>query len=238
MVQTETNSGMIKAVIVEDEPLQVIYLQNLLSEFCPEVTVVDTVLSEDSFVQKISASRFDLLFLDVKLGVRNSFELLEQIAEIDFHIIVISGYEEFAFRAIRTGVIDYLMKPFTGKDLHTSVEKAAANIQLKRHVRHNSSLQTDRKDHSICISGHDSYTFVPCQSVTYLKSDGNYTRIHFMNEKNEPESILATKTLLHFEQKLCTHHFIRIHQSYLVNKSKIRKINKSNREMILVFVTK
>ena len=75
---------MIRAIIVEDELIQVAYLQNLLREFCPDVKVISTIHRESEVVQRLSGRSFDSLFLDVKLGKSNAFELLEQVINAPF----------------------------------------------------------------------------------------------------------------------------------------------------------
>lgn len=224
---------MINAIIVEDELIQIVYLQNLLHDFCPEVKVIDTIHSESEVVQQLSEHSFDLLFLDVMLGDRNAFELLEQLPKIDFQIIIISVFDQFALRAFKTNAVDYLLKPFNGNELHLAVNKAIERIKSREENLRRSMDGISSNDHCLCISEHDSYIFIPCQNILYCRSEGNYTHLFFTNEKGEIETILATKNLMHFEQKLCFNDFIRIHQSILVNKSKIRKIQKGSRELIL-----
>ncbi|MEI7660582.1 MAG: LytTR family DNA-binding domain-containing protein [Bacteroidota bacterium] len=223
---------MIKAIIVEDELIQLRYLQDLLHGFCPEITVVKTIRSAAGFVQHISETNFDLLFLDVQLGKRNTFELLEELPEIGFQIIVISAFDQYAMRAFKRNAADYLLKPYDGNELRGAVDRVAARINAKK-AEINLPKGVPNKDHCVCISELDAYTFIPCQNILYCKSDGNYTHIFFSNENGHIENIVSTKTLLHFDQKLCLDHFIRIHQSILVNKSKIRKIQKGTRELIL-----
>ena len=224
---------MIKAIIVEDELIQLRYLQDLLHEFCPEITVVKTIRSAAGFVQQISESNFDLLFLDVQLGKRNTFELLEELPEIGFQIIVISAFDQYAMRAFKRNAADYLLKPYDGNELRVAVDRVTARINTLKIGTPSPAKGVPNKDHCVCISELDAYTFIPCQNILYCKSDGNYTHIFFSNETGQIENIVSTKTLLHFDQKLCFDHFIRIHQSILVNKSKIRKIQKGTRELIL-----
>jgi len=224
---------MINAIIVEDELIQIVYLQNLLSEFCPEVKVIASIHSESEVVPHLTNSCFDLLFLDVKLEKSNAFELLEQLPKIDFHIIFISAFDEYAFRAFKTNAVDYLLKPFNGNELRLAVDKAMERIKNRETLLGRSVSMSASNDSCLCISEHDTYTFIPCRDILFCRSESNYTQIHFINELGKTEIILATKNLHHFEQKLCFDNFIRIHQSVLVNRSKIRKIKKGTRHLIL-----
>jgi len=224
---------MIQAIIVEDELLQVAYLQNLLHDFFPDIRVIDSIHSESEVVQRLANRSFDLLFLDVQLGKCNAFELLEQLPQIDFQIIFISAFEQYALQAIKTNAVDYLVKPFNVHELRVAVNKATELIKNKESTIPRLLNGIPGTDNCLCISEQDSYTFIPCHSILYCRSEGNYTNIFISNEKGETDTILSTKHLSHFEQKQCLNNFIRIHQSVLVNKSKIRKIIKGSRELIL-----
>ncbi|MEI7501114.1 MAG: response regulator, partial [Bacteroidota bacterium] len=193
---------MINAIIVEDELIQIVYLQNLLSEFCPGVKVIASIHSESEVVQQLTTRCFDLLFLDVKLGKSNAFELLEQLPEIDFHIIFISAFNQYALQAIKSNAIDYLLKPFNGNELQVAVNKAIERIKSRKENHHIPGEEHISKDHCLCISEQDAYTFIPCRDILFCRSEGNYTQLHFINEVGKTEIILATKNLLHFEQKL------------------------------------
>ena len=224
---------MIPAIIVEDELIQIAYLQNLLRDFCPEVKVISTIHRESEVVQRLSGCSFDLLFLDVKLGKSNAFELLVQLPEINFHIIFISAFDQYAMQAFKSNAVDYLLKPFNGNELRLAVDKAFVQIKSKVVQPEKLPAENASDDHCLCISEQDAYTFIPCRNILYCRSDGNYTRLFFTNEQGGADTILATKSLSYFEQKLCISNFIRIHQSILVNRSKIRKIQKGSRELIL-----
>lgn len=226
---------MIRAIIVEDELIQIVYLQNMLRDFCPEVKVIDTVHSGAEFVHKISGRSFEILFLDIKLGNLNALELLEKLPKIDFQIIIVSAFDQYALRAFKMNAVDYLSKPFNEDDLGMAVNKATGRIKSSEvHPDPDILLTRDMSnDNCICISEYDSYTFIPCKNILYCRSEGNYTHFFFTNEPGGTETLLATKNLMYFEQKPCFSNFIRIHQSVLVNRSKIRKIKKGSRELIL-----
>jgi len=225
---------MIKALIIEDELIQLAYLQNLLADFCPEIQVVGSIHSAADVVKTISDCSFEILFLDVLLQGVNSIELLEQLPKIEFQIIFFSAFEQYALKAIKMQAVDYLVKPFNGRELQIAVNNAIERINQKESHSYRSIKVSSSNDKILCISEYDSLNFIPCHNILFCRSDGNYTHINFTNETGISEKILATKTLSHFEQKLCFPNFIRIHQSILVNKTKIRKIRKGSRELVLI----
>ena len=59
----------------------------------------------------------DLVFLDVEMPKMNGFEMLEQLTEINFHLIFTTSYDQYALKAIRFSAIDYLLKPIDREEL-------------------------------------------------------------------------------------------------------------------------
>lgn len=102
---------MIRAVIIEDEINNREYLARLLEQHCSSVEI--TGMAEDiaSGRQLLQEQPFDLAFLDIKMPGGDIFEVLDSLESIDFEIIFITAYDQYAIRAIRRCAIDYLMKP-------------------------------------------------------------------------------------------------------------------------------
>jgi two-component system response regulator YesN len=80
--------------------------------------------------------KIDLAIVDMKMPELNGMELL-QIIEEDFPnllTIVISGYDDFEYtrQAIRSKVVDYLLKPVNRLDLNQALLKAVAVLEAKR----------------------------------------------------------------------------------------------------------
>ncbi|MBU1014204.1 MAG: LytTR family DNA-binding domain-containing protein [Bacteroidetes bacterium] len=223
---------MINAVIIDDEPFHSNHLKKLLTEYCPEVSIIKEISSGKKAIKDLAKQDFDLVFFDVMLGDMTAFDVLKQIADYRFHIIFITAYDDFAINAFKVNAIDYLLKPIEGKNLQKAVEKAMKQI-FSENEKHNLLFDFNlSKSKCICISESNSYTFIPCTSIQYCKSSGNYTEI-FYEESGVQQKVLATKNLLYFEKKLLNYQFIRIHQSVLVNRENIRKIIKKTGELIL-----
>jgi len=68
---------------------------------------------------------YDLLILDIKMPEMDGLTLLKKVQEaaFDLDVIIITGYgdEDRAIESIRLGVVDYLYKPISLKDLHTAI---------------------------------------------------------------------------------------------------------------------
>ncbi len=78
----------------------------------------------------------DLIMVDLELPDTNGLKILERLNEQGLSIptIMMTGYgsEGVAARALRLGVRDYLIKPFTTEEVLSSVERALTESRLRR----------------------------------------------------------------------------------------------------------
>lgn len=114
---------MIKAIIVEDEPLIAQGLLRLIQTTAPEIEVVTMLDSVRSSITYFKTNPIpDLLFMDIQLGDGVSFDIFNDV-QVDCPIIFTTAYDEYAVRAFKMNSIDYLLKPVGKKELKTAIEK-------------------------------------------------------------------------------------------------------------------
>jgi len=119
---------MIKAIIIDDEVHCVDTLSILLSDYCPEVEIMEKCMSAKKGLEAIERLKPELVFLDIEMPVMNGFELLEQFKQIPFSVIFTTSYDQYAIKAIRFSALDYLLKPIDPKELIAAVHK----VQLQK----------------------------------------------------------------------------------------------------------
>jgi two-component system, NtrC family, response regulator AlgB len=82
--------------------------------------------------------RFDLVFLDLRLGKENGLELLPELlrAAPGLHVVIITAYASLdsAIEALRRGAFDYLPKPFTPNQLRVALDRSALVRGLRNRV--------------------------------------------------------------------------------------------------------
>jgi two-component system LytT family response regulator len=71
-----------------------------LKRYCPEVNVVAICANGIEALEAIRQLKPDLVFLDVEMPKMNGFEMLEQLPEINFHLIFVTSYDAYALKAI------------------------------------------------------------------------------------------------------------------------------------------
>src|SRR6266853_5752150 len=119
------DSGVMKALIVDDEPIARRVLREELELF-PEVLVVGEAGDGKEALQKIARLRPDLVFLDLQMPVMSGFEVVRSLGEPPLPVIVIvTAFDQHALQAFEAGAIDYLLKPVTEARLQRAVERAA-----------------------------------------------------------------------------------------------------------------
>src|SRR5687767_7337571 len=101
---------MIKAIIVDDEAANRSVLRTLLAKHCAHIQVVDEADNAGMAYLAINKHKPDLLFLDVRMPGKNGFDLLRMYDKIDFEIIFVSAFNEYALSAFDFNAIDYILK--------------------------------------------------------------------------------------------------------------------------------
>ncbi len=220
---------IIRCVIVEDELNSREALKALLQRFCPDVMVCGEAAGVESGKEIIDQYQPDLVFLDVEMIDGSGFRLLEKFNEIHFEVVFTTAFEQFALKAIRYRVLDYLLKPIVPEELVAAVEKVKRIKEKKSNLRnieqliqtHPEAVQSKRK---ISLATTDKIHVVEVSSIVRCESDNYYTHFYFENGRH----LLISKTLKEVESMLEEDEFVRPHKSHLINIRYIQNFNKTD----------
>jgi len=224
---------MLGAVIVDDEPIHHDILKRNLTQFCAGVKVVGEYYSGNEALKALPGISFDILFLDIELGDMNSFEMLNQLPYTELHIIFITSFDKYALEAFRYHAVDYLLKPVEGVELSRAIKRAMSQIISRERQYKLISDYSFHKNSKLLVADIEEYKLIEISSIMYCKSDGNYTNICQLDPLVSDVKYTDTHNLKYFEEKLKPFGFIRIHQSYLVNREHVTRIRKNPCEVIL-----
>ena len=119
------------AIIVDDEEKSRVTLQKIISDFCKEMEIIAVASNIEEALQQINQYKPDVVFLDIEMPGGSGFELLNKLTDIDFEIIFITAYNQYAIRAFEYTSIDYLLKPINIEKLVRSVQKVYKRIEEK-----------------------------------------------------------------------------------------------------------
>jgi two-component system, LytTR family, response regulator len=215
---------MLKAILIDDEENSISSLKEKLLTHCTQVKIIACCDNATKGIEAIDSLHPDIVFLDIEMPVMNGFLMLQQLTYKNFELIFTTAYDHYAIKAIRFSALDYLVKPIEIDDLKAAVLKAEEkrnhsypNPQIELLVE---QLISKKNNFSrIAIPTNEGLQFIRVEDIIYLEASSNYTHI-FSTEKKK---YIVSRTLKDFEDMLLTDTFIRIHNSYIINKNYVEK---------------
>lgn len=215
------------AIIIEDEQASLDNLKNILQKYCSQVKVIAEARSiEQGFLTLTDKSlRPDVVFMDINLNNELVFSLLDRLEHINFEIIFVTSYQDYAVKACAYSCIGYVSKPIDPQLLVEAVNRVKPNMEkdmkdrlevFRGHLNH---LNPFKK---ITIASLDEMHFVHIKEIVRLQSDDNYTIFFTKNG----EKIVASKTIKSYENMFAPFNFFRVHRSHIINLNYIRKFIK------------
>jgi two-component system LytT family response regulator len=202
-----------RALIIEDEPLAVENLTYYLKEY--PIEIIGSAYKIKEAVKLINKEKPDVIFLDINLSGENGFDLLDKI-DVNFKIIFVTAYDEYAVRAFEVNALDYILKPLKKERIAKAVERLLRGTQTEL------CRQQYTIEDTIFLSSGTKAFFLKLKDICYIQADSCYSKIVLPQHVSK----CSTKTLKKWEELLPVHEFVRVHRSYLVNISQIKKIIK------------
>lgn len=216
----------IKAILVDDEESARDVLENLLRRFCPEVELLDKCNNVEQAVKSINHLQPNLVFLDIEMPNYAGYELVDFFTEIDFDIIFVTAYDQYAIKAFEVSAVDYLLKPIEIDRLKESVSRVSHKLekqQKNERIQHLRETLSNSTIQSILASKNGNQYVVNIRDIIAIEAQESYSCIHTNGEK-----YMMSKNLKHFERLLSDHqNFIRSHKSWIVNVNFIVHYSKS-----------
>lgn len=216
---------MLKGLIVDDENRSVETLKSIIQNYCSnELTIVGTANNITEAYQRINETNPDIVFLDVEMPHGSGFDLLEKFVNPPFEVIFTTGFDHYAVAAIKFSALDYLLKPINIEELRDAIDKAKNRIKGKNsqisieHLIQNLRNPKD-KANKIPLPILNGFQFVPVNTIVYCEADEDYTYVHL----NDGQKLTVSKSIKDFEDLLSNYDFFRIHHSFLINRSYIKK---------------
>ncbi|MEQ5873457.1 response regulator transcription factor [uncultured Pseudoalteromonas sp.] len=202
---------MIKAIIVDDEPLAHQVILHHLESYS-DIKVVSQHFSAKDALYKLAKSTIDVVFLDINMPELSGLELIQALANPP-QIIIVSAYEEYAITGFELNVTDYLLKPVSAKRVQQAINKVRERIYLAPKSK-SITLKIDREKRKLSLD-----------TIKYIEAYGNYVKVH-----QDDQTILATTTLKQLLEQLIGS-FTQIHKSYIVNNNRVIAITNEHVEL-------
>ncbi len=216
---------MLKTLIVEDELYIRKGLISMVQSLNKNIDIIGECESVKDAVSVTNACKPDLIFLDINLTDGNAFDFLEQTEELNFKVIFITAYEQYALQALKNGAVDYILKPVDIDELEAAIDKAISlePAVQKEQLQIVKNQMIDNQKDKLVLRLQEGYQVIDFKSLIYCKSDKGYTSFYLSDGK----SYMASKPIKEFEGQLPVKKFIRTHQSYIVNMDYVDKYDKN-----------
>ncbi len=210
---------MIKALIIDDEPLACDLVQEYLQEY-DQIEVAGVYHDGFQAIKAIGEHEPDLIFLDIQMPKITGFEMLELLDEPPA-VIFATAFDEYAIQAFESNAVDYLLKPFSKERFDRAVQKYLHRTEHEKQENREAVARAMPKDQNrVVIKDGSKIRIIPVKEVIRLEADDDYVKIH-----TEQGNFMKKKTLTHFEESFSPEQFVRVHRSHLVNVAHITRID-------------
>ncbi len=223
----------ITAVIVDDEELARQVLREYLRSI-PDIDVCGECANGFEAVKTITERKPDLVFLDVQMPKLDGFEVLELIGG-EIAVIFTTAYDTYAMRAFDAHAVDYLLKPFRLDRFQTAVERARQRIGTPSSAPPDLAAAARgpaQYASRLVVKDGTRVHVIPVARLDYAEAQDDYVSLH-----TEGKSYLKQQTISTLESALDPQQFIRIHRSYIVNLSRVARIEPFGKESRLAILT-
>jgi two-component system LytT family response regulator len=202
----------LKCLIVDDEPNAVNLLELYVSKV-PYLELSTVFYNSLDVITYTQNNRVDILFLDIQLPGIKGIDLIGILSQ-NIAVVFTTAYSQYAVESYERNAVDYLLKPITFKRFIQAVSKSIEKLNAISKENQRSGKE-------------NSYTFVKSgkqvlridyKNILYFEGDKEYVRLVSKNEK-----VLLYKRMKEMANDL-PDHFIRIHNSCIINIDHIIKI--------------
>lgn len=223
----------LRAILVDDELAAREVLTGLLSRFCKNVEIVGEAENLTKGVELIKKEKPDVVFLDIQMPVYAGYEIVNFIDPIDFQIIFITAFDQYAIKAFEISAVDYILKPIEIDRLQKAVEKVEERKSLKdieqSYAEINATIQT-QKASKITLFEKGQRELISIETIVALEGYSAYCKVHLTDGTTRMISKNLKTTLSYLDG---WNNFYRSHKSWVINKDFVQSYSKSKQEITL-----
>ena len=213
---------IIKCAIVDDEPLAVELLASYVKKI-PFLELCGKYNNATDALHGINEEPVDLLFLDIQMPELNGLELSKMLPE-NTRIVFTTAFNQYAVDGFRVNALDYLLKPISYADFLEACNKAMQWFQLVQQNEQPATSPAEEEPRSIFVKSEYKLLQIDLDDIRYIEGLKDYVKIY---TEQSPRPILSLMNMKAIEQMLPASRFIRVHRSFIVQKSKIREIERN-----------
>jgi DNA-binding LytR/AlgR family response regulator len=204
----------LKCVIIDDEPIA----RQLIAEFIADIDYLELLGEAENPARALGLltdNEVDLIFLDINMPTINGINFLKN-SKTTASIIMTTAYPQYAVEAFELDVLDYLVKPIPFERFLKACTKAKDAYNNKKAIAQPGRPAPDH----FFIKCDNQIEKVLYDDLLYAESMMNYVILYTTSRK-----MIVYVTLKILEGQLPADRFVKVHKSFLVNRSKIQSID-------------
>ena len=205
----------LRCVVVDDEPLAAGLIAGYI-EKTPNMTLAGVFGSAQEAVRTIMQGGVDLVFLDIEMPQLNGVEFAHIMPQ-STRVVFTTAYDSYAVRAFRMNALDYLLKPISYEEF---MGAALKGFEWKRLVKKADEAHLDY----IIVKSDYKMVQIPVDDIVYVEGLKDYIKIFTEGGEKCTMTLMSMKNM---ELTLPASKFMRIHRSFIVNKSKVTVIERN-----------
>ena len=205
---------MYNCLIIDDEPVAAEIILNYCSHL-PYLKVIKYCSNALQAKAELQQHVIDIVFLDINMPVLDGIAFLKTLVKPP-QVVFTTAYKEYAINAFDLAACDYLLKPFSLERFIVAVDKATERLGNRNSQPDSAPV---REEDGFFIKSNGKITRIQYDDFLFAEARGNYVKIVCSNT-----STVANMSFVSFEELLPANTFIRVHRSFIINKSKISHI--------------
>lgn len=223
-------------LIADDEPHARRYIKELLSDD-NDVEVIYECKNGQEVLNFLKNKVPNIIFLDINMPGLTGVEVAFKIKSLESLIIFSTAYDQYALKAFEVEAFDYLLKPYDKKRFMEVLHRAKSTVERFQQADFSEKFVNLYKEYNQSIEPHLTEFVIKekgiervihTSQVLYIEASTVYAVLHLDNGK-----VLYRAALNLLEQQLPPN-FMRIHRSYIINKSFIKSSKYLNNSTYMI----
>ncbi len=207
---------MIRTFLVDDEPLALARLEDLLAAH-RDVDIVGTCPDGLSAVDALEALKPDLCFLDIQMPELDGFGVVEALdPEAMPCLVFATAFDAYAIQAFEARALDYLLKPFSAARLAQSLDRVRQQLAGRQALSERAKVQdlihATLRPNRLVVRHQGRTLLLPVDQIEAVEAEANVMWLHRGRDAYPHRATLAA-----MEARLDPARFFRTHRSWLVN---------------------
>lgn len=203
---------ILHCAVVDDEPLALSLLESYVDK-TPFLQLAGAYSSAVQAMNELPGKEVDLLFLDIQMPELNGLEFSKMV-DSRTRIVFTTAFDQYAIDGYRVNALDYLLKPISYVEFLQAANKALQWFEL---------VQKPEEIDSIFVKSDYKLVQIELKSILYIEGLKDYVKIY---TEDAPKPILSLMSMKAMEELLPSARFMRVHRSFIVQKDKIRIIDR------------